>query len=98
MDVPTDLALLAEGHSLADMIAGNQTLNEVAEEATFNNILHSGSDLEDSIFNVNGLEYVKILSSINVVRTLGEVGIPQLQPILQSFAGNSRDPPTVFMV
>ena len=52
------------------MIAGVevQTFNAAAEEAVVDSIKHSNSDWEDSIYNVNGLEYVKVLSSINVVR------------------------------
>ena len=99
MDVPIDPALWAEGNSLADMIAGVevQTSDEVAEDAAFNNILHLGSDSEDSIFNVTGLEYVKLLSSINVVRTQTSLGELGLQSHFKLFAGNSRDAPTAFM-
>lgn len=99
MDIPIDPALLAEGDGLADMIAGveGHTLNEAAEEVVFDSIMHSGFDSEDSIFNANGLEYVKILSSINVVRTGHQAGQTLLQSSLKSFAGNSRDPPTAFM-
>ena len=99
IDVPIDPALLAEGNDLADVIAGveEQTLNEAAEEAVFDNITHSNSDSAGSIFNVNGLEYVKLLSSINVVRIRSPVKQGLRQSFFGSFAGNSRDPPTFFM-
>lgn len=97
-DIPIDPVLLAQGDSLAKFIAGtgSETLPDSTQDAVWQYTLEPESAAELSIFHVRGTEFVRLLSSINVVRNDGLAGRGKTHRTLgvAQYGGNSRDPPT----
>ena len=101
MDLAIDPALLAEASSLPAMIAGadGETLTDAAEAAIFDAVMGANTSTPSSL-DGNGLEFVRLLSTIDVIRntTISKSSASQQQILLQTYAGNSRDVPTLLML
>ena len=83
-DIPIDPALLGKA------------LSDITEDDVWNNFLDSLDSASPlSIFHVNGAEYVRLLSSINVVQN--QHLEKHSHSRLAEHAGNSRDPPTFWI-
>ena len=103
-----DPVLLAEGAILAGVIAGAtaHTLPEAAEEEVFNRITNRDRPTAPSIGSVQQvtslkpLDYTRYLSSINVVSSHAFANKAKKlhASALEAYAGNSRDPPSLFVL
>ena len=72
---------------------GPETLPDTTEDAIWHHVLDSNSPSALSIFHVSGTEYVRILSSINIIQNQKLASRPPSH--LAEYAENSRDPPTL---
>ena len=101
LEIPIDPILLAQSMNLASTIAGaeDEELPDAAEEAVFDRLTDPNSHSQHPTSGLSPIELVAFLSTINVVRL--ERGNlltgSMIQGTLQSWAGNSRNPPTPHM-
>ena len=101
MEIPIDPELLAQGMSLANTVAGasDEELPDAVEDAIFDRIVDPEAHSQHCKFSLDPLEYVTFLSTTNVIRNqfIATRKASQRPEHLQTFAGNSRDSPTLFM-
>ena len=102
MEIPIDPELLAQGMSLANTIAGasDEELPDAVEDAIFDRIVDPDAHSQHCKFSLDPLEYVIFLSTTNVIRNqfIAMRKASERPELLQPFAGNSRDAPTLFMI
>ena len=101
MEIPIDPELLAQGMSLANTVAGasDEELPDAVEDAIFDRIVDPDAHSQHCKFSLGPLEYVTFLSTTNVIRNqfIAARKASERPELLQPFAGNSRDAPTLFM-
>ena len=100
-DIPIDPVLLAEGNHLVNIITGfgeDTTLTEGAEDAIFDRTIDPDAFSPLHTSEMSTLEYVKFLSTINVVRnaSIASLGSSRSPGALLAYSGNSRDTPRLF--
>ena len=100
MEIPIDPELLAQGMSLANTVAGasDEELPDAVEDAIFDRIVNPDAHSQHCKFSLDPLEYVTFLSTTNVIRNqaIAVKKASERPELLQPFAGNSRDAPTLF--
>ena len=101
MEIPIDPELLAQGISLANTVAGasDEELPDAVEDAIFDRIVDPHAHSQHCKFSLDPLAYVTFLSTTNIIRNqfIAVRKASERPELLQRFAGNSRDAPTLFM-